>query len=63
VVPEYEEREAARFVGVSWETYVGWPREERARTVAQHRLSALIELNVGDAMRQEMERETRRRRR
>jgi hypothetical protein len=59
-VPEYEERETARFLRYHWSDWQRLPMRERAMGVAQHRLSRLIALHESDALNEEMERRSRR---
>lgn len=40
---EFDEREAARYAGVPWTTYVRLDGEEKARLIAHYRLSRLLE--------------------
>lgn len=65
LVPEYDEREAARFNGYTWKEWQEFDlldpvgRYNRAANVAYHRMHRIIETHTDDAMNQEMERKTR----
>lgn len=50
MVPEIEEREAAKFNGYTWRTWQDLPRRERVDNVAYFRLSRLIDLHREDAV-------------
>lgn len=58
LVPEYEEREAARFANEPWSGWYELPREERVNVVAHYRAHRLIELHIGDAQAAETKRRT-----
>lgn len=62
MVPEFEEREAARWGGYRWIDYADLPIDERVQAVAHYRVSTLIEIYRGDAVRRGIEQETARRR-
>lgn len=49
MVPEFEEREAARFGLCTWSEWSALPREERVHGVAHYRLRRLIDLHVAEA--------------
>ncbi len=55
-VPEYEEREAARFGLYSWTQWQFLNTNEKASIIAQRRMSNLISLHQDDAVHIEMER-------
>lgn len=55
-VPEYEEREAARFGLYSWTQWQALNVTERANSVAHFRMNKLITLHQEDAVGTEMER-------
>ncbi len=59
-VPEYEEREAARFGLYNWTQWHFLDTKEKAAIVAQRRLSNLISLHQNDAVHIEMERRQKR---
>ena len=61
MVPEIEEREAARFVGVPWAAWERLPRVDRADGVGHFRLSRLIDLHQSDAHNSELKRRAGRR--
>ena len=50
LVPEFEEREAARFAGDTWTEWQATPSDERARRVAHYRLSRMIAAHSDDAV-------------
>lgn len=56
MVPEIEEREAARFGGVPWADWERLPRVDRIDGVAHFRLSRLIDLHQSDAHNAELKR-------
>lgn len=49
-VPEYLEREAARFGLYTWQEWLALPLAERVYGVAHYRMHNLIELHEGEAM-------------
>ena len=63
VVPEYEEREAARFGLYRWVDWVRLPLQERVQGIAHYRMHALIDLHSGDAHAEHAEREAAKHRR
>ena len=50
IVPEIDERDAARFSGYTWSEWDALPYDERAGAVAYHRVSRLIEMHVNEAV-------------
>lgn len=62
-VPEYEEREAARFGLYTWRQWERLPKGERIRGLAHYRAHRLIEMHEADALNAHVERESRRQRR
>ena len=56
---EYECREVARFVLVSWPEWLELDENERAMCVAHYRVHSAIEANVGDAHSKYLERQSR----
>lgn len=66
LVPEYDEREAARFNGYTWKEWLefdildAYGRYNRAAGIAYHRVHQMIEAHKDDALNQEMERKTKR---
>ena len=63
VVPEIEEREAARFSGYTWKDWRELPTQERVDGVAHFRLRRAIDMNRQDAQQKEAERKARQPRR
>lgn len=61
VVPEYEEREAARFGLYRWTDWIRLSLKERVQGIAHYRMHALIELHSGDAHAEHAERESQQR--
>ncbi len=59
-VPEYEEREAARFGLYNWTQWQFLDTNEKASIIAQRRMSNLISLHQDDAVHIEMERRQKR---
>ncbi len=49
MVPEVEEREAAKFCGYNWREWRDLPRQERVIGFAHFRVHRLIEMNQQDA--------------
>ncbi len=49
IVPEIEERESARFAGYTWREWLELPRDERADSIAWHRINQLISAHVAEA--------------
>ena len=49
VVPEVEEREAARFNGYTWKEWLKLPRQERVDGVAYSRIRRYIDMHQEDA--------------
>lgn len=49
LLPEYEEREAARFGRYTWSTWCALPRDERVHGVAYYRVNLLIQIHVSEA--------------
>ena len=60
LVPEVEEREAARFNGYSWKEWRDLPHEEKVDSVAYMRVKRQIEAHEEDARAKEMKRKARR---
>ena len=60
LVPEIEEREAARFSGYKWSEWRELARQDRVDCLAYFRLSRAIEMNVHDAQRRDSELRARR---
>ena len=60
IVPEIEEREAARFNGYTWKEWLDLPRQERVDGLAYFRIQKQIDMHRGDAQSKEQERQTRR---
>jgi hypothetical protein len=56
LVPEYECREAAHFVGVPWRGWLKLEGEERASAVAHYRMHLLIDAHVADASEKDADR-------
>lgn len=56
MVPEYEEREAARFGYYNWLQWQELAYQEKASVVAHYRLSRLIKMHENDAVGTEMDR-------
>ena len=56
VVPEVEEREAARFSGYTWKDWQELPTQERVDGVAYFRLRRAIDMNQQDARDRDVER-------
>ena len=50
MVPEIEERHAARFGGYRWREWLELPRSERINGVAAYRLDRLVEIHSQDAL-------------
>jgi len=59
LVPEYEEREAARFGHYTWRDWLSLPYLDRVVGVAHYRMFHLIELHHNDAVITEQERRER----
>ena len=53
LVPEIEEREAARFNGYTWRDWLELERHERAAGIGHSRLTHLIALHQHDALRED----------
>ena len=49
MVPELEEREAAKFVGYTWKQWATLPRSERVAALAHYRMDGLLRLHAADA--------------
>ncbi len=49
MVPEFEERQAARHCGYTWRTWSELARGERIDGVADYRLTRMVELHSNDA--------------
>ena len=60
LVPELEERDAARWCGYDWPAWGALAYDERARAVAYYRLSLVIDMHREDAKERELKRRTRR---
>jgi hypothetical protein len=52
-VPEYEEREAARFGGYTWRDWERMPTLSRVRTIAHRRVMILIDMHHADRARRD----------
>jgi len=61
-VPEFECREAAIYVRVSWSEWLELEHEERAAAVAHYRLNLLIKAHVDSASQEAAKRNERRNR-
>ena len=61
MVPEFEEREAATFVQVSWAEWLEMDWQEKASAIAHYRAHNLIEAHVQHAIGQYMDAESRKR--
>ena len=59
LVPEFEEREAARFGHYTWVAWQQLTYEDRAFGVAHYRTHILVELHQNDAQSKELERRQR----
>ncbi len=59
LVPEIEERDAARFNGSPWFDWRKQPYDERVTGVAYYRLSRIVEMHREEAVSTEMKRRTR----
>ena len=59
VVPEIEEREAARYNGYTWRDWQKLEREERVDGVAYFRIRHQIEIHQADAEAREIQRKSR----
>ncbi|KKL12514.1 hypothetical protein LCGC14_2535010 [marine sediment metagenome] len=59
VVPEVEEREAARFNGYNWKEWLVLPKRERVDGVAYFRIRRAIDMNQQDAVRMDADRRRR----
>jgi len=55
LVPEIEEREAARFAGYTWREWSELSHEGRVNGVAHYRVKSLLEAHAQDAVRSEQE--------
>lgn len=62
LVPEVEERDAARFNGYSWKEWSGLLYEDHVEGVAYFRLRRLIDMHEEDSVAREVERRTKMRR-
>lgn len=60
LVPEVEERDAARFNGYSWKEWLELPRYDRVDGLAYFRLRRILEMNVEDAQVKDQKRQQRR---
>lgn len=60
VVPEVEEREAARFNGYNWKDWQQLPQDERVDGVAYFRIRRQIGMHEQDAQEKEISRKRRR---
>lgn len=63
MVPEYECREAAVYVHLSWAAFQKLPTRERAKVIAHYRLHLMIEAHVNDAAFQKSEQDAAKQRR
>ncbi len=61
LVPEYEERQAARLGGYKWSEWQALPRFERVDGVAYFRIRNQIEMHTQDAQDKEIRRKTKHR--
>ena len=59
LVPEVEERDAARFNGDTWSDWRELPYDGRVTGVAYYRLSRLVDMHREEAVSSEMKRRTR----
>lgn len=50
LVPEYEERETAVYVGYTWEKWLDIEYSERAKAIAHYRTHLAIEAHIEDAV-------------
>ena len=57
LLPEYEEREAARFNGYRWTEWCALPRGERIHGVGYYRVHLLVGIHVDEKSAQEMRRQ------
>jgi hypothetical protein len=55
-VPEYMEREAARFGLYRWQDWEALPLVERVRGIAHYRLNRLIEMHESEALADDIDR-------
>lgn len=63
LIAEFEEREAAKESGCSWQEWEILDVRERAASVAHYRLRYIIQANVNDAVNREVERRSKSKRR
>ncbi len=56
LIPQFQAREAARFVGLPWRDYCALPPHERIDAVAHYWAARLYETHVADATATEQER-------
>lgn len=59
-IPEYEEREAARFGLYTWRQWGRLPKRDRIRGIAHYRVHRLIEMHEADALNAHAERQSKR---
>lgn len=59
LVPEYEERDAAKSQGIPWPSWLTMDRREQAACVAFHRISNIVSLHAQDAVASDSERRQR----
>lgn len=59
-VPEYDQREAARFSLFSWTEYLALPRKEQINVIAYHRAHKLVEAHSHAAVEAAAARQARR---
>lgn len=50
IVPEFDEREAAVYVHLSWEQYKALDSSERAAAIAHYRMSQLVKAHIDHAL-------------
>jgi len=56
-VPEYDQREAARYALLTWDQFWAKPRREQATIVAHYYLHSLVEAHTDDAIQEDMDRQ------
>lgn len=60
MIAEFEEREAATFVGIPWTTWMEVEPRERAAMVAHYRMHHQVSLHSTDAVRKKQEQDRKR---
>lgn len=60
MIPEYEEREAARFGNYRWMDWLALPLEERVAGVAHYRTNRLVQMHESEVTNEHIERESER---